>query len=207
MPSIKLTYFDSPGRAEPLRIALFLSKISFEDQRIEFPEFVALKTQGAFPLGSVPVLDVDGILFTQTAAMLRYVARLGSDDLYPTDPLAAFRVDSVLDSFNDTLSNALMPSFFERDMTKKLEMRAALIEGPLRLVLSYAEKAVELSGGPFVAGSQLTIADLVVAQQLVAIQKGVLDGISAEVLVPYPRLRALVDAYLTHPGVVSYFDR
>ena len=31
MPRLRLTYFDSPGRAEPLRVALSIAKIPFED--------------------------------------------------------------------------------------------------------------------------------------------------------------------------------
>ena len=60
MTQLRLTYFDAPGRAEPVRIALFLAGVAFEDRRLNYPSFAALKEQGAFPLGSVPVLEVDG---------------------------------------------------------------------------------------------------------------------------------------------------
>jgi glutathione S-transferase len=71
MPQLKLTYFDAPGRAEPIRVALHLAGIDFEDHRVQFPEFAALKSGGGLPLGSVPVLEVDGCVFAQTAAILR----------------------------------------------------------------------------------------------------------------------------------------
>lgn len=204
MPTLQLTYFDAPGRAEPVRVALHLAGLPFEDSRLKFPAFMELKAQGAFPLGSVPVLTVDGVPMAQTAAMLRFVARLGGTTLYPADPRAAFVVDSVLDSFNDTLSNALMPSLFERDMTKKLEMRAAFAAGPMVRVFGYAEAMIERSGGPFVAGQTMSIADLVIAQQIVQIRDGGLDGITAAALEPYPRLSALADAYLADPRIDAY---
>jgi prostaglandin-H2 D-isomerase / glutathione transferase len=207
MPNIKLTYFNAPGRAESVRVALFIAGLPFEDHRLDFPEFAALKAQGAFPLGSVPVLEVDGLTLTQTAAMLRYVARLGQTDLYPTDPFEAFIVDSALDTFNDTLSNALLPSMYERDMTKRLELRAEFAAGPLPRACAYVESLLERSGGPFVCGESMTIADIVLALQALQVRSGVLDGLTAEALTPYPRLCALAEAYLADPRIVAYHQR
>jgi glutathione S-transferase len=207
MPQIRLTYFDSPGRAEPLRVALSLANIPFEDRRLKFPEFMALKQQGAFPLGSVPVLEVDGRAIVQTAAMLRYVAHLAGGGLYPADAREALIVDSVVDTLNDTMSHALLPSLFERDMEKKLEMRRALLAGPLTLSLRYLEGLVAESPGPFVTGATLTIADILLGITVQQYRSGTLDGLGPEVLEAYPRLRALGDAYAAHPGVVAYRNR
>lgn len=54
MTQLRLTYFDAPGRAEPVRIALNLAGLEFEDRRLKYPGFAEMKQQGAFPLGSVP---------------------------------------------------------------------------------------------------------------------------------------------------------
>ena len=205
MPTLQLTYFDAPGRAEPIRVALYLAKLPFEDRRLGFPEFAALREQGGLPLGSVPVLAVDGRPIVQTGAILRYVARLGQTDLYPTEPLAALVVDSALDTFNDTVSNALTPSMFERDPDKKLAMRRALIAGPLALACRYVEGLI--GDGPFLTGPTLTIADLVLGEAVRLYRSGKLDGLTADTLAPYPKLCALADAYAAHPGVVAYRAR
>lgn len=207
MSQLRLTYFDSAGRAEPVRIALFIAGIPFEDRRLKFPEFSALRAEGAFPLGSLPVLEIDGRAMTQTGAMLRYVARLGAHDLYPTDARAAFVVDSVIDTLNDTVSHALIPSLFERDMEKKLAMRRALVAGPLTLALRYIEGLFTEGSGPFLTGPNLTVGDIVLGLSVQQYRSGVLDGIGAEVLEPYPRLRALGDAYAAHPAIVAYSKR
>jgi len=207
MPSLTLTYFDAPGRAESVRVALFIAGVPFEDRRLSFAEFAALKEQGAFPLGSVPILSVDGLALTQTAAMLRYVARLGGGDLYPSDPLEALVVDSALDTFNDTLANALLPSLYERNMERKLELRAVFAAGPLVRACSYVEGLVARTGGPFLTGATVTIADIVIALQLLQIRNGGLDGIDPEALAPYPLLGALADAYLADPRIVAYWAR
>jgi len=204
MPTLKLTYFDAPGRAESIRVTLTLAGLPFEDHRIRFTEFAELKASGAFPLGSVPVLAVDGVQLTQTGAMLRYAARAGEGDLYPDEPFAALIVDSALDTFNDTLSHALMPSLFEQDAAKKLEMRAAFSAGPLQRACAYVEGLIERSGGPFVNGGTLTIADVVIALQILQIQSGGLDGIDAEAIASFPRVQALAAAYLEDPRVVAY---
>jgi len=207
MPSLKLTYFDAPGRAESIRVALSIAGLPFEDHRVKFPEFAALKAAGALPLGAVPVLEVDGVSMVQTGAILRYVAHLAAPDLYPSDPMAAFIVDSALDTFNDTLSHAMMPSLFERDMARKLEMRAALAAGPMTQAFRYTEGLLGRIDGPFLAGHQMSIADIVVANQILQIQSGTLDGITAAMLEPYPHLRGLAEAYLADARVAAYMAR
>ena len=207
MPKLKLTYFDAPGRAESVRIALALADLPFEDRRLKFPEFAALKAEGVFPLGSVPVLEVDGLTLTQTGAMLRYVARLGAPDLYPADALKALIVDSALDTFNDTLSNALLPSMYERDVDRKLALRAEFAAGPLVKACAYVEGLIARSGGPFLLGATLSIADIVVALQIRQVQSGNLDGLGPEALEPYPRLVALAEACFAEPRVAAYHAR
>ncbi len=207
MPTLQLTYFDAPGRAEPIRVALVLAKLPFEDRRLKFSEFAALREQGAFPLGAVPVLAVDGRPMVQTSAILRYVAHLGQTDLYPKDPFAAFVVDSALETFNDTVAHAMTPSLFERDLEKKLEMRRALVTGPLALACRYVDGLIGAGPGPFLTGSTLTIADLVLGETIKGYRSGKLDGLSAETLAPYPKFAALGDAYAAHPAVVAYGAR
>lgn len=192
---ITLTYFNAPGRAEPVRLALHLSKIPFNDERLSFQEFAARKSRGDFPLGSVPVMTVDGQVFTQTAAMLRYVAKLGGGALYPSDAMQAFVVDSALDTFNDTLMGALLPSLFERDADKKLELRAAFTEGPLTRCCGYVEGLIARSGGPYLLGDTLSIADLMIAHQVGQIVRGGLDGVAPSFFDGYPKLKALHEAY------------
>ncbi len=203
MPNITLTYFDAPGRAEPVRLALRLGGVPFTDTRVDFPTFAKLKAEGALPLGFVPMLEVDGLKLSQTGAMLRYAARIGDASLYPSDPLSAFLVDSVIDAFNDTLSSALTPSFREPDMAKKLAMRAEFAAGPMARVFEYAEALLSRSGGPFLLGASLSIADLVVGCQLAAIASGRLDGLTAEHLAPWPGLTALSAAFARHPRLAN----
>lgn len=205
MPTLKLTYFDSPGRAESIRVALHMGGLPFEDHRLKFPDFAQAKAAGSFPLGAVPMLEVDGVAIVQTPAILRYVARIGDRSLYPDqDAWAALLVDSALDTVNDTLSHALLPSLFERDPAKKLAMRAELAAGPFTTVLRYLEALLGHAGGPFVAGGTLSVADIVIALQVAQVESGRLDGLDGTMLAPYPRVRALAAAYAGDPRVIAY---
>ena len=100
----KLLYFDFPGKAEAIRLALTHAGVSFEDHRFaDRAEFQALKASGRLQFGQVPALEVTSAaaevtVLTQSAAILRYVAKLNpAVGLYPTDPLLAARVDAVCD--------------------------------------------------------------------------------------------------------------
>lgn len=207
MPKFKLSYFNMPGRAEPVRVAFFLSDVPFEDHRIAYPEFGAMKASGALPLGSVPVLEVDGLVMPQAGAMLRYVAKLGNAGLYPTDPTDAFIVDSTLDCFNDTLSSAMAPTYRENDLEKRIEMRRAVVAGPLTKILAHTEKLIERSGGPFLLGKTMSIADLVIASQVFGMRSGALDGLTGDDLNDFPRINALADAYAADPRIIAYQSR
>lgn len=49
--NIKLYYFNSAGRAEPIRLALYIGGIDFEDIRLTQDQFKSLKTSGFFKFG------------------------------------------------------------------------------------------------------------------------------------------------------------
>ena len=59
MTKPKLIYFDAPvSRGEECRLALHLAGIDFEDSRIKFADWPALKAQT--PYGAMPVLELPG---------------------------------------------------------------------------------------------------------------------------------------------------
>jgi glutathione S-transferase len=205
-PELELFYFDSPGRAEPIRIVLHMAGRKFADKRLKGPDYAALRSSGDLPFGSLPVLRVDGVAIVETPAILRYVARLGALDLIPSDPFGALLSDSAIEAFNDELSHALGPSMFERDMTKKLAMRAEFVAGPMKRVFTYVEGLLALRPGPFLAGEAMSLGDMVVANQVLRVRSGALDGIGVETLAPYPRIGALADAYVAEPRIKAYQD-
>ena len=85
MHSIRLTYFDlHGGRGEVARLAMFIGGIDFEDRRVKFDDWPALKPKT--PFGGIPVLEVDGEPVAQSNGINRFLGKLA--DLLPLRILA-----------------------------------------------------------------------------------------------------------------------
>lgn len=93
-PQTKLTYFNGAGRAEFPRLIFHFGGIAFEDKRIDYLTFAALKP--TLLLGQVPVQEVDGVAYSQSMAIARYAAKLAS--IFPEDPLKALEIDMISES-------------------------------------------------------------------------------------------------------------
>merc|ERR1711976_895085 len=73
MPSYKLTYFNGRGRAEGIRMTLAASGVEYEDKRITFEEWGALKPN--VPFNGLPMLEADGKQLGQSGAILRFLGK------------------------------------------------------------------------------------------------------------------------------------
>lgn len=98
----ELLYFDGAGRAETIRIALHAGGVDFTDTRFSGKDWPAIKP--TTPLGSVPVLKVDGVSHCQSVALARYAGKLGG--FYPEDPVQALNVDEAIESLNELMALA-----------------------------------------------------------------------------------------------------
>ena len=59
---LRLTYLDIKGVAEPIRLALFLGDVAFEDRRVSYEQVAALREDGSLAFGQVPLLELlDGV--------------------------------------------------------------------------------------------------------------------------------------------------
>merc|ERR1719343_1871628 len=96
--TIKLTYFDIEGVAEQCRLALVLSGTEFEDKRVVFSEWPAMKP--TTPYGQLPLLQIDdGPTRTQSNAILRWAGTLNPEKgLFPMDKL--FDVEEAMNALS-----------------------------------------------------------------------------------------------------------
>ena len=92
MAKPKLTYFDFPGgRGEDSRIALHIAGVDFEDDRVKFADWAALKP--STPFGSIPVLTIEGKgQLAQSNTILRFIG--ANHGLHPSDPWLAGQHDA-----------------------------------------------------------------------------------------------------------------
>jgi glutathione S-transferase len=157
----ELVYFDAPGRAEAVRITFSVAGIPLKDTRLDFATFGAAKKEGKYPAG-LPILKIDDKEYLQSSAILRYagnIARLTGGDaakLYPADAVKALAIDEALDTVQDAVSKC--PQHPDNDTRKKL--REEYAQGKCKVYCQQLSDLVEKSGGPFLTGADLTIADL-----------------------------------------------
>lgn len=203
MSTIKLTYFDiDGGRAEPVRLALSIAGIEFEDRRINFQQFHELV--GSLPLGCVPIIEIDGKTYTQCNAMNRYFGKKAG--LYPEDPWQAFLCDEILEMMEDA-SNAIGKTFgLQGDAFR--QAREALAAGMFTKVLKLLDKRLQAASGQYFADGRLTMADLKVFEFVRFIQKGHLDHIPTDLVQNVaPSLNEHMQRVAAVPGVKAYYEK
>eukprot|EP00754_Rhynchopus_humris_P032691 Rhum_TRINITY_DN15424_c1_g1::Rhum_TRINITY_DN15424_c1_g1_i5::g.156256::m.156256/K04097/HPGDS; prostaglandin-H2 D-isomerase / glutathione transferase len=122
-PALKVTYFGLPGKAEGLRLAAAIGGLDLEDVQVGFPEWGAGLKAKVAPQ-QLPLLEVDGVTYGQSAAQQRYLATLGG--LYPSDPLEALRVDEIVD-YVDDFFQPIGKTFAITDQAEKEAARAKVV--------------------------------------------------------------------------------
>ena len=204
---LKLIYPDLPfWRAETSRIALFIGGIEFEDIRPSREEIKKMKTEGYFPFGQFPILQVDGKTIAQTGAIARFCGKISG--LYPTDNnFNAAKVDEVIDLATD-ITLKIRPALKENNSDKSMLMRRELAETVLPIWLGFLETLLESNGktGYFVNDS-LTVADLAAWRLCGWISGGIIDGIPETILDKLPLLSKHQDHISILPKVAEWLGK
>jgi len=197
-----ITYFlGVKARGEPVKIALHASGVAYKDASLSFADFKEAKAAGKFPAGLPEMVAPSGKVYTQSVAMARYAAKLGSSGLYPADPEAALAVDVIMDTCQDALTKCPQDPDNEVKKAKREEYAA----GKLKAYMDGLAKTLEDSGGPFFTGKSLTIADLVAKYFLLdMIKSGDFDYVPPEYLNQWPSLLSIDDAIANTEIVKAY---
>eukprot|EP00118_Oscarella_pearsei_P017207 m.169641 g.169641 ORF g.169641 m.169641 type:complete len:132 (+) comp39007_c0_seq4:23-418(+) len=120
MPAYKLTYFDSRGRAEIIRLIFAQGGIDFEDIRFDYgsENWTKLKPSAecvcycdkqscyiyilaGTPFGQLPILEIDGKVLAQTIAIAVYAAEVTG--LHGETPLEKAQVHMVFEGPLDSI--------------------------------------------------------------------------------------------------------
>src|SRR5690348_6122270 len=124
------------------------------------------------PFGRVPVLEHDGFRLYETQAILRYLDRvLPAPALTPADPKAAARMDQFLGICDWYLHQGVgnVISFQRIVRPRILGMpadEAAIAEAVPRAHLVFGELSRLLGGNSYLAGAQVSLADILVASHM-----------------------------------------
>jgi glutathione S-transferase len=207
---IKLTYFDIEGAAECVRLSLLLSGTPFEDIRVSFNDWPAMKP--TTPNEQLPIMTIgdDPTVKTQSKAMLRWIGMTKSSTLYP--PEKVFDIEEVigdLEDMNRVYTPAqymgMRPSTFgypegfqSTAEGKKLTetMRTTFVKEHLPTLIKRLTDKMSKHGGPFlVAGAEPTIADCLAVPMLRGLTRGHVDYIDPKCLDAYPEIVSYIKAF------------
>jgi glutathione S-transferase len=127
---VTLTLYDNARSSNALKVRFMLAELGLEYERVEVPLerprpdwYRALN-----PQGGVPTIDDEGLVLSESNAILRYLAaREGRGDLYPPALRERARVDRLLDAWSTFVRPAIYPLelacgvFGERDVAAAAE--------------------------------------------------------------------------------------
>jgi glutathione S-transferase len=125
--------------------------------RLDEPEFRALN-----PFGKVPAIDDDGVAVWESHAILRYLAeRYGADRFWP-DLVARTRIEPWLDwhqtTFQPPFAGGLLWGYFRTPEAQRNWPAIGRSEATCAELLRFVDR--ELADRPYLAGNELTLADI-----------------------------------------------
>mmetsp|Transcript_14624 Transcript_14624/g.37276 ORF Transcript_14624/g.37276 Transcript_14624/m.37276 type:complete len:242 (-) Transcript_14624:25-750(-) len=197
--NVVLTYFDGKGRAEAIRIALFAAGVPFEDKRVDYSVWSASNMKAETPGQALPVLSVDGQVYTQSIAIARWAGKKSS--LYPSDDRLAMRCDEIMDVFQEVLTKTPQ----DPDAGKKAALRKAYSEGPMRVKMELVNSYAEAAGEGFSCGDGVTVADLSIMGFVDMIRAGDFDHVPPSYIDQFPALVALASRTAESKVVKGYY--
>ena len=189
----KLHYFKGRGRAETTRWMLAVNEIEFENVSLSGPaDFRNLKLAGKLPFNQLPLLEIDGLNLSQSAAMVGYLARRGG--FYGDGPVETVWCDMIAGAIADFNTPAMQFAFQPDPEVAKQGLRASVAK-----FCPHFARILERNGGEFLVGARRSLADVVLAESLTSY----LEFIS-ECLNEYPGLKDLQARVIYEPGIAAY---
>eukprot|EP01134_Creolimax_fragrantissima_P006571 CFRG6571T1 len=195
-PSIKLTYFNYKGRGEVIRVAFAYGGIEYVDNRLDSADWPTLKP--TFPFQQVPILEVNGTVYTQSYSMLRYAGKLAG--LYPEDPEKALRVDEVAHVVDDMLAKVTATLYIRDEAAKKAER-----ERLTNVVFPATVKVLEGYAANGYFSDKISIADIAMYEIVGLVRSGLIDHVDKELFESFPNIVALVNTVENHPKLKDYY--
>eukprot|EP00756_Hemistasia_phaeocysticola_P026830 Hpha_TRINITY_DN16085_c1_g7::TRINITY_DN16085_c1_g7_i1::g.118890::m.118890 len=168
--NLVLYYFGAPGRGEALRLTFALRGIKYEDKKLDYAQWGAMKAelgQDAF----LPLLKLDGPdsapsrTVNQSAALALYAARIpgekGAPDLLPHSAEKQARIVELMRDLDDCLFNVLGPLFrLQSDEEKKAYIvKVTAADGALTTGFQKLDKRAATKSG-YVVGDKLSLGDI-----------------------------------------------
>ncbi|KAL3668098.1 hypothetical protein V7S43_006962 [Phytophthora oleae] len=167
--------------------------VKFVDERVQFPDFPALKP--TLPFGQLPNLEVDGNIFAQSMAITRYAAKLAG--LYPSDALDALKVDTFSCSLDELDEPYIDFKFKTQDEAEKEQKMKVFIE---ETVPKYFRILETLMDGKFTLGDNVSYVDVQLLDTVENKLKGEFPNFTLDA---FPKLAALLSSLKAEPKIAA----
>eukprot|EP00754_Rhynchopus_humris_P003727 Rhum_TRINITY_DN11943_c0_g2::Rhum_TRINITY_DN11943_c0_g2_i1::g.47965::m.47965/K04097/HPGDS; prostaglandin-H2 D-isomerase / glutathione transferase len=203
MDGMKLTYLEGPGRADTQRLLCALGGFELSaDVQLGDPAWKELKPTVAPQ--QLPLFDVKGRTFGQSAAQQRYLARLAG--LYPDDIMEAFEVDELVDYVNIECFapiDKLYGTFATEDLRKAYGAACVAKGGELHKWLTFIDG--RLAGREFAVGEKLTFADAAIFAGIQPLRSEFYPGVPGNCLDGFRNIMKHANMMATLPKVKAYY--
>jgi glutathione S-transferase len=202
MPNLVLTYFDlDESRGEVARLAMHMAGVAFEDRRIPWKDWPAMRD--SMPFKAMPILEVDGQVIAQSNAINRYVGKLTG--LYPRDDWQAALVDEVTAAIEDITVEIEETIALEAKARKKA--REDLSKDLLLRYLQQIDARLKRGGGEWFVENRLTVADLKCYIWIRSLKSPKAEYFPVDLVDKNaPLLARHLERMNSHPKIVSYYE-
>ena len=198
--TIKLIYFKGQaGRAEASRLLLAAAGKAYEEVDVTLAQWAEMKA--ATPCGHLPVIEIDGRRFGQSRAIATYLAR--EFGLYGKDALDGLKIDQTAQVAEDFVLEFAKHFYYEKDPDKKAEGVEYLKKQAAPKYLGYFENFLKDEGTGHVAGSELTLGDIVVFDVCTSFLKAFVE----DSLGQFPLVQALLTKVESNERIKEYLSR
>jgi glutathione S-transferase len=186
-------------------MALAIAKIECTQKPIVFKDWA--DTKPTTPWLSMPILHLaDGTELTQQRAILRFVGKCTG--MYPTDAVAACHVDAICDVIDDIFVGIMREGAGLEKEAKEAARLESVTTGKMAAMFKKLDGFIAKHGsGGCSVGSSLTIADLMIAQNMTmfAYDPPNFDGAPSNCLDPFTNIEAVRKAVLGNQAVKEWF--
>lgn len=194
----KLYYFQGRGKMESIRWLLAAAGVEFEEEFLETREqYEKLLKDGRLLFGQVPLVEIDGMLLTQTRAILSYLAAKHS--LYGKDLKERLRIDMYVDGTQDLMMMIAGAPF--KSPQEKEENYALIVTKAKTRYFPAFEKILKDHGEAFLVGNQLSWADIQLLEVILMVEE-----LHAPVLSDFPLLQAFKTRISNIPTIKKFLQ-
>ncbi|HAT32428.1 MAG TPA: glutathione S-transferase [Janthinobacterium sp.] len=193
---IVLYGFALSGHTHRVELLLRMMELPYTHVRLDLgkAEQKSLAFLRMNPFGQVPVIDDDGAVLWDSAAILEYLAsKYGDGRFLPADPAGRAAVQRWLSVAAGVVVNGPMAA--RVGMLFKRPVNIEQAHAVARQLFTVMERF--LADEPYLAARRLTIADLAMYPYIAHAPEGGID------LAPYPQLRGWLERIEAAPGFIA----